>query len=42
MRQIMSYSSTTFHQLNLFFINADNGTIGIGCTFHSDNKTVGQ
>ena len=40
--QIMSDTSTPFHQLYLFFINTDNGTVWVCSSFQTDNETVGQ
>lgn len=38
----MSDTATTFHQLHLFFIDADDGAIRVGRTIHADDKAVGQ
>ena len=42
MTQIVSYSTSTFHQLNLLFINTHDSTITISITIKPDNKTVTQ
>ena len=36
----MSYSTSTFHQLNLLFINTHDSTITVSITIKPDNKTV--
>ncbi len=38
----MSNSTTTLHQLYLFFVYFKYCTIGIGFAIYTDNKTVGQ
>ena len=42
MSQVMSYSTTTLHQLHLLFVNTHNGTIRIGITVQTDYETVGK
>ena len=41
-RQVMSHSATAFHQLHLFLVNADNGTIRVGGTVKPYHEAVGE
>ena len=42
MTKIMSYSTTTFHQLDLFLVNTHDSTIAISISVKSNHKTVTQ
>ena len=42
MTEVMTYSTSTFHQLNLLFINLNNRAITICTTILTNNKAVAQ
>lgn len=42
MRQVVAYTAAALHQLHLLFVNADDCTVGVGCTFHAYYEAIGQ
>ena len=42
MRQVVSHSSATFHQLHLLLVNLDDASIRVGFAIQSDDKAVAQ
>ena len=42
MREVVADAAATFHQLHLFLVDADDGTIAVGVAIHADDKAVGK
>ena len=41
-RQVMAYTTTALHQLNLLLVNLDDATIGVGLTIKTYDEAVAQ
>ena len=42
MAEVVSYSATAFHELDLFFINADYTAVGVRIAVEPYNKAIRQ